>query len=427
MDKSLFSKPPPSDPLPLEVWLDRTDRSEVGREAFFRGRDSEYDVFRRAVNSLDAGMVGGGTMIFQGAPGAGKSALMAECMEAVRRHSTPESPWVAVDIKPETLRFADMVMRAIVIAVNEENSRLRETIANSTLSRVMQEYLDLGKRLLREIPSRDISIAGISRSREERPVSAQGLFEHAKPLLAKYHIVVCVDETQNAPVETTTRGVMDCLNNPPARIPLVAAFFGLSDTQAVLRQCGLSRFADERVVNLEPLADDDAASAIRSVFEAYGFSGTPGDISAWVDSLTELSQGWPQHINRVAVAAARVIVDHGGYIQGDLLKMALGHGSARKDAYYAGQLASASQDSALYREIALVEQKRPNGISRAELRSLTARALEVSQTAFDDFLTNALHAGVLMPTKVLPDYYQIPIPSFGDYLRALPIGSPELQ
>ena len=424
MNSNPFPKPPPADPLPLEVWLNRTDRAEVGREAFFRGRDSEYDVFRRAVNSLDAGMVGGGTMVFQGAPGAGKSALMAECMEAVRRHSTPEAPWVAVDIKPEALGFADMVVRAIIVAVNEENSRLRET-ANSTLSRIFKKYLELGRRLLQEIPSRDISVAGISWSKEERPVSAQGLFEHAKPLLGKCRIVVCVDETQNAPVETTARGVMDCLNNPPAGIPLVAAFFGLSDTQAVLRQCGLSRFADERVVNLEPLADDDAANAIRSVFKAYGFSGTLEDISAWVDSLTELSQGWPQHINRVAVAATRVILDHGGRIQGHLLKMALEHGSARKEAYYADRLAAASQDSALYREIALAEQDRPNGISRAQLRSMTARILEVSQTTFDDFLTNALHAGVLMPTKILPDYYQIPIPSFGDYLRALPVSLPE--
>lgn len=92
MIKNDFPKPQPAEPLPLEVWLNRTDRAEVGRELFFRGRNKEYDIFRKAIISLSDGHVGGGTMIFQGDPGSGKTALMKECMEAVRLHSTPEDP-----------------------------------------------------------------------------------------------------------------------------------------------------------------------------------------------------------------------------------------------------------------------------------------------------------------------------------------------
>ncbi len=110
-------------------------------------------------------------------------------------------------------------------------------------------------------------------------------------MLENLHLVVLVDEAQNIPVSGPTKGVMDCLHNPPAKIPLVAAFFGLSDTQNVLRECGLSRFADERVVTLEPLPDEDAACAIRSAFDAYGFTGTPEDREVWVSRLADLSQG----------------------------------------------------------------------------------------------------------------------------------------
>ena len=56
---------------------------------------------------------------------------------------------------------------------------------------------------------------------------------------------------------------MGCLHDPPGKLPLVAAFFGLGDTQQVLRECGLSRFAREWVVNLDPLPDDDAAWVYR--------------------------------------------------------------------------------------------------------------------------------------------------------------------
>lgn len=71
MSQDVFSKPNPAAPLPLQAWLNRVGRAEVGREPFFRGRDAEYEVFNNAAKSLVAGNVGGGTMIFQGAPGAG--------------------------------------------------------------------------------------------------------------------------------------------------------------------------------------------------------------------------------------------------------------------------------------------------------------------------------------------------------------------
>ena len=147
MNDRPFPKPPPADPLPLETWLDQTDRSEVGREPFFRGRDAEFNVFRRAAGSLHDGRVGGGTMVFQGAPGAGKSALMEECMEAVRRHSTPEAPWVAVAMYPDALRYPDRVVRGMVDAANAESERLREK-SSGGIARVLGDLLDRGRQIL---------------------------------------------------------------------------------------------------------------------------------------------------------------------------------------------------------------------------------------------------------------------------------------
>jgi len=72
MSQRLFPKPPLAELLPEEVWLKRADRAEVGREPLFYGRDVEYGVFQSAAVSLDKGMTGGGTMIFQGAPRLGR-------------------------------------------------------------------------------------------------------------------------------------------------------------------------------------------------------------------------------------------------------------------------------------------------------------------------------------------------------------------
>jgi len=419
MNPKTFPKPPPAVPLALETWLDQVDRSEVGREPFFRGRDAEFDIFRRACGSLHAGRVGGGTMIFQGAPGAGKSALMQECMEAVRRHSTPATPWVAVSMNPHSLRSPVDVIEAMVESANTETGRLREMVSGKPVIGMLDDLLGFGKKFYRELSECGFGAFGLSLGRHHgKDLTARQFFQKAAPFLEKFRIVICVDEAQNTPVSSTTKEVMDCLHRDPQGIPLVVAFFGLSNTQDILRQCDLSRFADERVLNLEPLLKDDAALAIRSVFDAYGLMGKTEDQAAWVECLTELSQGWPQHINRVSVAAARVIRDHNGCIGKDLLGLALEHGRERKNAYYSGRLAAGSRPPWVYREMALTAMEKDGVLSYDDLRQFSTGSRP------ENFLANALHAGLLAPLKDLPYHYCIPIPSLGDYLQALPVEIP---
>ena len=362
-------------------------------------------------------------MIFQGAPGAGKSALMGECMEAVRRHSTPEAPWVAVSIYPDSLQSPVDVIEAMVDATNAESERLREITAGSVGAKALDEFLDLGRSLYRELSQRGGGAFGLSvGSRREEGVTAGRVFRNAAPLLKNFHIVVLVDEAQNTPAEGSARGVLDCLHRTSHGIPLVAAFFGLSDTQDVLRQCGLSRFADGRIVTLEPLAYEDAACAIRDAFVAYDFAGTPEDRAVWVERLAELSQGWPQHINSVSVAASSIIRDNDYRIDAGHLDAAITAAEEYKREYYTGRLAAGSQDPAFYQRLALAAEGKPNGsLPRSELQRLAAPVLENSALDFDDLLTDALHAGLLSPIQELPYHYRIPIPSFADYLRALPV------
>ncbi len=417
MNQVPFPKPPPAEPLPLKEWLKLTDRAEVGRESFFRGRDSEYKVFRDAVSSLGEGSIGGGTMIFQGAPGAGKTALMNECMEAVRQHSTLDAPWVAVSVNPASLQFPGTVVSAIVTAINAENRRLLKHLPD-TRTRWLKKVLNEGEKLLHEMASWNLSIEGVSLSKKEHAASAQQLFIHASSLLKNYHAVVFVDEAQNTPDTPPTKDVLDCLHRDTQGIPLIAAFFGLSDTQSVLGQCGLSRLPKDRVVTLDTLSLADARSAIQGIFDCYG-SGDSGE-AEWIDALTDLSQGWPQHINSVSVAALRVLNDHGGRLDEGLLQQAIESGRKYKDCYYAHRLGACTQDLTLYRKIATAENETADrSLSLSRLRNLTIPLLRES-TTFEDFLVNALHAGVLMETMHPPQYYRIPIPSFGDYLRALP-------
>ncbi len=415
MNPEFFPLPPPVEPLPLDLWLRRPDRAESGREAFFRGRAAEFEVFRSAILLLSEGIVGGGTMVFQGAPGAGKSALMAECLEAVRCHSTPEDPWVAVSLPPEILQSPVDVLEAILDATQAETERLRALVPRTAVARRLDDLQAHGQRLSRELWDRGGGAFGLSVGRRrEETVTAARAFRQAAPVLGGFRIVVCVDEAQNVPVEPSTKGVLDCLHRDPRGIPLVTAFFGLSDTEAMLGEGGLSRLAHERIVNLEPLPIDTAATAVESLFDAYGFTGAPADHDAWVQALADRSQGWPQHLNRVSVAAARQLQARGGRLDAASLEAALAAADAAKQEYYAARVAAGRGRATVYGALARAVH------DAGGMLPVEALAPYIGEQTLDAFLTNALHAGLLAPVRHPPDYYRIPIPSLGDYLRTLP-------
>lgn len=291
-----------------------------------------------------------------------------------------------------------------------------------TTARKVDDILAIGRKLYSELSERGVGAAGFSvggkpKSTRDTGLLSQETFHKASGFLRHCHIVVFIDEAQNTPIESTTQGVVDCLHNPPDEIPLIASFFGLSDTAAVLRQCGLSRPASGRVLNLEPLAHEDAKLAMQSIFDAYGFKDTAEDRTLWVNQLAELSQGWPQHMNNVAVAAAQVIRDHGGVVREELLPQASRQGQALKDEYYAFRLAACSGRSWVYKALAIAAKERKGVLSWDEIDRLTRHARSRTGQSIDDFLVDALHAGVLMPTKNLLDHYQIFIPSLRLFAR----------
>ncbi|MDE0308381.1 MAG: ATP-binding protein [Acidiferrobacterales bacterium] len=424
MEQRPFPKPVPVEPFPEKTWLRHTDRADSGREPFFSGRDAEYEVFRSALESLEEGIVGGGTMIFHGAPGAGKSALMLECMEAVRRHSTPDDPWVAVPIKPETLMSASQAMGVILNAVNKESKRLSQS-ASETITGKFDEYVKIGQKLYRELSERGFGIGGVSVGGRPQQSSDDGqlaelVFANTAPLLKKFRLVVFVDEAQNMPVRETTEGVMNCLHNPPEDIPLVAAFFGLGDTKQILRDCGLSRPPDKRVLDLEPLPIPDAQRSLRLMLDTY-YEGADEENSHWSIELANLSQGWPQHINRVAVAAGHVIRANGGKVERHLLQQAINEGTARKCAYYADRRIAGSHDPELYKLLAVAAAGKPHGIlSRKEIGDIVSGDLELIHQSLDEFLLKVLHAGLLAPMAEDSHRFRFPIPSLCDYLQTYP-------
>ncbi len=162
------------------------------------------------------------------------------------------------------------------------------------------------------------------------------------------------------------------------------------------------------------------------MLETY-YIGTDGEKTVWVDALAKSSQGWPQHINRVGVAAGRVIRSHDGRLERHLLEQALAKGEERKNDYYTRRLAAGDRFPALYKKFALVASDRDGILSEETLRHLAASTLAPAQVSFDNFLSKTLHAGLLAPVAKLPYHYKFSIPSIRHYLCSLPVDFPDTE
>ena len=173
---------------------------------------------------------------------------------------------------------------------------------------------------------------------------------------------------------------------------------------------------------------EDASGSFRCLLDAY-YTGTEEEKAVWVNALAELSQGWPQHINRIGVAAGRVLRTNKGRLERHLLSEALNKGTERKNDYYVGRVEAGSSRAWVYKRLALAAAKKKgefvNTLSYDEIDLLTEAARKRKGESIEEFLTDALHAGLLSPARGILDHYKIPIPSLGDYLRALPVEPPQ--
>ena len=116
------------------------------------------------------------------------------------------------------------------------------------------------------------------------------------------------------------------------------------------------------------------------------------------------------------MAAGRVIRAHEGQLGSHLLEQALEKGFERKNDYYAGRLAAGSNPPWVYKLLALTAAKKQGDLagilSLDEVAQLSEPARKQKEETIDEFVTNALHAGLLAPVVSLPFHYRFPIPSW---------------
>ncbi len=305
-------------------------REYVGMEArdappVFVGRGRVVrDIETAAAATLDAWRAGedfpGLTRVVQGAPGAGKSSLLAHLRrkwEASRADGDRGAP-VAVNVSLLELRDLDRFKAEIDRKVPASVGRRYAPVVAGALVKLVTP----GTRLSEETEK------GVRALAERRDLP--------------HPVVLMVDEAQNArPYESESAVFAHLHEGHFDHLPVLPVLAGLGHLREHLGRPGirLSRFSNElkSVHTLSALSDGEVRELFDGWLDRFGVAAPADGAARWADALVRDSQGWPMHTNQFLTALAEQLLaperDPGQLASADLGVVRRG-AAERRVAYY---------------------------------------------------------------------------------------------
>ena len=273
----------------LTNWADVGERSAP---VAFVGRDREIGLAIRQLANWRTGSEAGRTVVAQGAPGAGKTALLREIgrrLPAAIPNAVSmylPTPWIGEDV-PDLLEDLATRMMGTRHAGNgsESASGVRAyQVATHALPRT------IAPPLLRTWRAFERHLA---------PMAGQ-----ARPTL------LLVDEVQRIGTGEAAKNLLHELHDQTT-FPLVLVCGGLSTSAARLGEAGLSRPAEANILRIDTLSPAEAQrsldESLRIMADDVGcIAGHPDE---WARRLAPPTHGWPLHVTGHFRAAAEALLE----------------------------------------------------------------------------------------------------------------------
>jgi len=277
-----------------------TAASDRGTAKHFHGRERILSNFKELLTRATQA-TSGTTFLIQGAPGAGKTALIAECGKRARN-----SDWDVVEIRVNSLW---------------DPHELREDLGLGTTEKSTQ--IGVEGVLKREVRT----------SRPRRTV-LNILRDGKDPLLLKLdeaHVLGDKDVPPSA-YKATTIKVLDFIHNGKLKRPVILLAAGLGTTLSSFQSFGISRFSKKCRVELGALSKEAERAVIQDWLKKEG--GAKGDSTVWIDAIAKETHGWPHHILSYAEPAAGQLKADDGIMTTEGLSAVLEAGRNARLAYY---------------------------------------------------------------------------------------------
>ena len=420
----------------LGQFVEEKDRAPP---ACFVGRKKLIDDVDKASGAMMYGALHGRntrglTLLFQGAPGAGKTALLEELDRRFRKKEIrrltdePGGPAegvpVPVMLERDILYNEGSVALAIVQAMAEAPGGPGDawTLSPEAFRRTVSHTLS-GK-----LGAGGIGVGGgrTTSTAPETPAFAM-LRKKQPPATWARPVVLLVDEIQA--VDPAAKEVLNKLHNAMRGLPVLTVLAGLGDSHDCLSgPVGLTRFGMETIRDIGLLAPKEAEESVLGFFEEFHVDPERADAASWAARLAEESDGWPQHLHNGQRALAEALIDTGGRLADVDAIRVLDRAVAFREAAYRRQI-SLKMRGARCLTAAVMEDVGPTGLGPPEvLDSVDAHtwrpdgaaalprkwSLPEGMTA-EAFLAHLVHQGALQ-LDTDADLYRCPIPSFRAFL-----------
>ena len=350
-----------------------------GPARYFHGRSRIIERFEYVSHQL-CEQNSGTTFLVQGPPGAGKTALLAECAKRMQA-----AKWQVLKIRSNSLHDPAALMEA-------------------------QERPYISER----VRSRGVSAANYAHKSFKTHSPGSSVTAILKEASSESPLLLILDEVQNiaenakadASISPIIRSTLEYIHNGDVGNSVMLLAGGLGTSLSAFESLGISRFDVDCVVELGSLSKNAEHAIIDDWLTMDGQA--QGSTSAWIDAITQETHGWPQHIMSFVKPALEQLHRDSGQLSEDGLNAVLQGGIERRITYYLGRVASFDREQLE----CLTQAVSASGISKKALIDSIAR--QYSQEEAQELFFQALQKGVLARRD---GQYVVPIPSMYSWLK----------
>lgn len=291
----------------------------------------------------------GNTVLIEGAPGAGKTALMREIARQLDASGT------TAIVQPDVPQPDDV--EAIYTELATALAGAEPSLGRTTQTR--SRSMSVGPGALKGSRASGRAVTPPSLSTPRAIAALRG----DKPWQAEDKAVVFVDEVQNVAPDTAAAELLRALHTQQS-IPALLVCAGLSNSRAALERVGLSRIGTANIVRLGQLPLSDAVACSQGTFDLVreeGLTGSDAAVEQWSERLAAASDGWPRHLQNYLRAAWLTLLDQAEpSLDTSDLDAAIRRGNDLRERYYLERIEFAKVPTqvlaTLYQRLATGEQ-----------------------------------------------------------------------